>query len=191
MILSFKVEKVTAVTCTVTVNWLKEPSRATAIRTVPSQKGGIHEVAFGDTNFVFIAREQKTFLSRLRHVTHSWPHNRPFYSYVKYNQASVWKRVQGWLWNDSDQELVSNNDLHMKTKKVYNKVKSTEASLLCKGLVTKHANVKRAIQCSLFYLSCPVSSRWLLTPSAQVAFQVIPVLITCHSPGTRCLSIST
>ena len=33
--------------------------------------------------------------------------NKPFHSYVKCNQASVWKRGEGWLWTQSDQELVS------------------------------------------------------------------------------------
>ena len=33
--------------------------------------------------------------------------NRPFYSSVTCNQASVWKRGLGWPWHDRDQKLVS------------------------------------------------------------------------------------
>ena len=81
-------------------------------------------------------------------LTECSSHNRPFYSCVLSFQA--FDLEWGWRWPscDIDQYLFSilQTSLHLKGSKVCIMIRSPLASLLFKGLATKHATVNWTIQ---------------------------------------------
>ena len=80
-------------------------------------------------------------------LDHKYPiQNRPFYSCVLTHSCQAFNLEWGWRWPccDGDQYLVGmiTKYLHLKSSNVCNITRSPLASLLFKGLATKHATVK-------------------------------------------------